>query len=422
MVVVVMKRSLKTTSLFLAFAMMISVCSCSAKPSRSGLVHRDYEKTEGKAGETEPVVTLTPVPTGTATPTPTTAAGNQDPSEISVFELMSLSEMCVGLVPDDAEAYLTAVLGISSYTVYDDGNTSAGTPTERFLRDLDRDIVVSGVPFKSIGIHMNDNGAVVDVDYTIRKTAIFATNEALDSESYYNLLYPDFCSAFGDPSDDYVSFWVDFDQSGLYGWKDGNYWVSLFWGVSCQSVKGNDQLVIGIEYDDPSGMTVNGGSTTRPAATSYTDMFSFMENAIGMDLNSAVDYFGNVFDADLGDPYDTTKGPDGSSTYTYNVAITFDGYSFDQIELDTKSDNTVYHIGFKNMTASGDKLHDYCVGLTEMTAYHLNVSPSLEYPLTDDNKMLEFYDFDLEDGRTVSIGAYYSDTFNYFWFNYETWG
>ena len=31
-------------------------------------------------------------------------------------------------------------------------------------------------------------------------------------------------------------------------------------------------------------------------------------------------------------------------------------------------------------------------------------------------------DFDLEDGRTVSIGAYYSDTFNYFWFNYETWG
>lgn len=421
---VVMKRSLKTASLFLAFAMIISVCSCSAKPSRSGLVHRDYEKTEGSAGETEPVVTLTPVPTGTATPTPTTAVSNgkQDPYEISVSELMSFSELCVGLSPDDAEAFLTAVLGISSYAVYDDGNTPAGTPTERFLRELDRDIVVSGVPFKSIGIHMNGNGAVVDVDYTIRENAIFAVNEAFDSESYYNMLYPDFSKAYGDPSDDYVSYWVDFDQSGLYGWKDGSYWVSLFWGMSCQSVKGNDQLVIGIEYDDPSNIMVNGGSTTRSAATSYNDVFTFMENAIGMDLNSAVDYFGNVFDVDLGAPSDTTKGTDGSSTYTYDVLITFDEYSFNEIELDTGSDNLVYHIGFINNVESGDMLHDYCVSLTEMTSDHLDESPTLEYPLSDDNSLLEFYDFNLEGGKVISVGAYYSDFYNSLWFTYEKLG
>ena len=420
-----MKRSIKTASLFLALAMMISVCSCSAKPTRSGLAHNDSVKVEKTGKETEPVATSTPVPTGTATPSPTTpvSSGKLDPFVISVSDLMYFSELCIGLGPDEAEELLTAVLGISSYTVCDDGSSSAGSPYERFLRDLDRDIVVSGVPFKSIGIHMNNNGAVVDVDYTIRETAIFESNEAFDSESYYNMLYPDICKAYGDPSDDYQSTWVSFDRSGMDGWKYGNYWISIFWGESCQSVKGNDQLVFGIECDNPSSVTINGGSASRPAVTSsFVDVYEFMENVIGMDIRSAENYFKETFGVDLSQPYDSTTDNTGISTYLYYINIAFDEFSFNDLEFDTKSDNTVYHVGFINNQESGDKLHDYCMELKDMTADYLDDDPTLEYPLNDDNNILEFYDFNVDIFNVISVGAYYSDYYNSLWFTYEKTG
>ena len=420
----VMKRNIKTASLFLALVMLFSVCSCSAKPSRSGLIHNDAQsKPERPFGmETEPLVTTAPDPTGTATPSPTdpVSTGKKDPIEMTVGDLMYLSELCVGLAPDQAEEYLTAVLDIASYTVTDNGNSSAGSPLERFLRDLDRDIVVNGVPFKSIGIHSNDNGVVVDVDYTVRETAIFATNEAFDSESYYNKLYPDLCAKYGDPSDEYVSSWVSFDKSGMNGWKDGRYWVSIFWGMGCQSVTGNDQLVMGIEYDDPGSLMFNGGSVTKPAATSFNDIYELMGNVVGLELGEAETFLNSAFGITLGKPSDSTTGDEtGISTYTYTVDITVDGYSFNEIELDTNKNNVVYHIGLINNKDSGDLLRDYCTELREKTADYLDAEPSFEYPLSEDNDIIEFYDYDFEGGLILTIGAYYTDYYSSLWITFE---
>ena len=91
--------------------------------------------------------------------------------------------------------------------------------------------------------------------------------------------------AFGDPSDDYSASWVDFDESGMNGWRYGDDgWVSIFWGVSCQGVKGNDQLVIAYEVDNPYNYVTSdpGSSGTVPTAsanarnTDISFFFSFI--------------------------------------------------------------------------------------------------------------------------------------------------
>ena len=422
-----MKRYTKLASLALALAMVFSLCACTAKPSSSGIVHNsEKSKPERPFGmETEPVITINPTPSVAPDPTTPTVSeptntGVGEPMELTVPDLMYISELSIGLPPDQATEFLTAVMGISDYTISDNGSASNGAPLERFLRDLNRDIVVDGVVFKSIGIHCNNNGVVVDVDYTIRETAIFATNEAFDSESYYNKLYPVFCASYGDPSDDYESSWVDFDKSGLYGWKYESYWISLFWGMGCQSVTGNDQLVMGIEYDDPGSLMFNGGSVTKPAATSFNDIYELMGNVVGLELGEAETFLNSAFGITLGKPSDSTTGDEtGISTYTYTVDITVDGYSFNEIELDTNKNNVVYHIGLINNKDSGDLLRDYCTELREKTADYLDAEPSFEYPLSEDNDIIEFYDYDFEGGLILTIGAYYTDYYSSLWITFE---
>ncbi len=418
-----MKKNKKVISLALALVMMISLCACDTKPSRSGIRHNDAQsKPEGTVSTmTDPVATTVPDPTDPTDTQPTDPSGTSavEPVEFTVSDIMYISELCIGLGPDQAEELLTAVLSITEYTAVDGGSTSGGAPGERFLRDIDRDIIIGGVPFKSIGIHCNPSGVVVDVDYTIREKGIFDGNEAFDSESAYNSLYPLFCGAYGDPSDDYSSTWVDFDKSGLYGWKYDQYWISLFWGMSCQSVKGNDQLVIGIEHEDPSNLLNGGGSTTRSVSSSYRDIYQLMENVIGMDLDAARNTVNTAFGIDIGKPSDTTGDGSGNETYTYDVDITVDDFHFNQIELDVNKDKTVYHIGFINNTDPGDKLHEDCMKIKDITAEHLDDDPTLEFPLDDDNQIIEFYDFVSGKGYVISAGAYYSDFYNSFWFTCE---
>lgn len=418
-----MKRPAKMASLALAAAMVFTMCACSAKPSRSGRIRNDEQsKPERQTGETVETVatpTISATPTNSPVPDPTGAVKGA-PVQMTVPDLMYVSELSVGLDPDQAEELLTAVLGITDYAVVDSGSASNGAPQERFLRNLDRDISVEGVIFKSIGIHTNSSGVVVDVDYTIRETAIFDTNEAFDSESYYNTLYPVFCDSYGDPSDDYQSTWVDFDKSGLYGWEDGDYWISLFWGMSCQSVKGNDQLVIGIEHSDRESVRNGGGSTTRPSATtSLEDVYGVMENCIGFDRGMTERYLENLFGIELGEPSDNFGEEKDRTIYTYDVDITMDGFHFNQIEIDVNSNFAVYHIGFINNVDDPDVLHENCLELRDMASDYLDMDPYLDYPLTDDNELLEFYDFQLGDGHVLSVGAYYAVVYNSLWLTYE---
>ena len=176
-----MKRLVKIASLALAFVMAFSMCSCTAKPSRSGIIQNDAQsKPERPFGqETEPVITpdpVTPQPTISATPTVTSVPVDvkKDPIELSVTDLMYISELCVGLTPDAALKFLTDVLGIDDYNKTDSEFGSSGMPMERDLMELNRYINVEGVIFKSIGIHSLDSGLVYSVDYSVRETPVLA--------------------------------------------------------------------------------------------------------------------------------------------------------------------------------------------------------------------------------------------------------
>ena len=91
---------------------------------------------------------------------------------MTLSDLMYISDLCIGITPDAATELLTAVLGIDKYQTYDDHYGSSGLPMERTLRDLNKDVVVNGVVFKSIGIYSNDSGIVLGIQYTVRKTVL----------------------------------------------------------------------------------------------------------------------------------------------------------------------------------------------------------------------------------------------------------
>ena len=421
-----MKRCVRALSLLLAFTLMASMCACTAKPSRSGIKHNDAQsKPEKVSGmETEPVPTETdpaqtkPVDTPTPTPADPTPAVNTEPLEMTVSDLMYISELCIGLPPVQATELLTAVLGISIFDAIDGDKGPSGVPLDRFLRNMNRDIVVEGISIKSIGMYTNIYGVVTDINFSARKTALLDSNEAFDSESYFDKLYPVFCDNYGDPDDEYSANWVDFDDSGLYGWDySDSCWAYVFWGMGCYSVTGNDQFVLGLEHKDPSSVT--GSTAAGTVDASFEDVYELMGSVTGLDLAESEIIVETAFGMDLVDPEKTTGSNDVGTVYTYNVDITIEGYSFDQIEFDANAGNIVYHIGFINSRGTGEELHDICIDFRDMASDYLEDDPYLEYPLTDDNEFIEFYDFDLGDGDVLSTGGYYTYSYSSFWFTYE---
>ena len=433
-----MGKRIKFLSVLLAGAMLISFCSCSRKPKGPGVLETDLpSKPERPYGETViPVPTETdptdptetdPAPTTTAT-TPT--VNNGGVYEMTVNDIMLISELCIGMPVDAATEFLITVYGITDYLASDSNIGDYGDPMERFLRNLDVDLVVEGVTFKSIGIHSTTDGFVKSVDYTMRKTAIFDTNEAFDSKGAYDTLYPEFVKAFGDPSDDYSASWVDFDESGMNGWRYGDdCWISIFWGVSCQGVKGNDQLVIGFDCDDPYNYAVTdpGPSTqgTVPTATRGGDydseisqVYDMMDGTMGLDKGMAQGVIQGYFGINLGTPNVRDGEYDGQKTYSYNANVTICGIDFNVIEISTNSWGAVYHISFINNIESGDAIHEYVLAMTE-EVNSIFGDPTMDYPLTDDNSTIEFYDHDLDPNIVVSVGGYYTPNYNSLWFSLD---
>ena len=284
-----MGKRIKFLSVLLAGAVLLSFCSCSRKHKGPGVIETDLPyKPERPYSET-----VYPVPTETEPTDPT----ETDPAPTTTATTPTVN---------NGGAYY----GITSYTASDSNYGDYGDPMERFLRDLNVDLVVEGVTFKSIGIHSTTDGYVGSVDYTMRKTAIFTSNEAFDSKGAYDTLYPEFVKAFGDPSDDYSSSWVDFDESGMNGWRYGDDgWI--FWGVSCQGVKGNDQLVIAYEVDNPYNYVTSdpGSSGTVPTATRGGDydseisqVYEMMDGTMGLDKGMAQGAIQGYFGINLGKP------------------------------------------------------------------------------------------------------------------------
>ncbi|MBO4265868.1 MAG: hypothetical protein J5910_01635 [Lachnospiraceae bacterium] len=423
-----MKKHIKIISLVLAFSMILAMCSCTSKPSSgSGVVHNDAQsKPEKPYGEiTDPLPTITDP--SDPTPVPTTPPNTNDVVDMTLSDLMYISDLCIGTTPDASTELLTAVLGIDKYQIEDSNYGSSGLPMERFLRDLSKDVSVNGVVFRSIGIYSNDSGLVSGVEYTVRETAIFDSNEAFDSELYYDTLYTVFYNNFGGPDNNYHASWVDFDKSGNYGWKyHDNCWVSMFWGVSCQSVKGNDQFVIGIECDDPANHGYGSGTTPVPTVdpedltdNSYEDVYDMMHSVVGLNIKTAESKVRDFFGVDIGKS-SVNEGESGISTaYTYNVNVMIEGVVFNSIELDVNMDGTVFYVGFFNTVASDELLQDYCAYFKEILDDFMG-DPDVEYPLDDDNTMIEFYDYYDGDQVYVAVGAYYSGLgFSSLWLTYS---
>ena len=432
-----MGKRIKFLSVLLAGPILISYCSCARKPKGPGVLEPDLpfkpEKPYGDIVDPDPTETEPTDPTETD-PAPTTTAttptvNNGGVKELTLDEIMLASELCIGLTVDEGTEFLATVFGIKKYTASDSNYGTYGDPMERFLRDLDVDLVVEGVTFKSIGIHSTTDGYVGSVDYTMRKTAIFDTNEAFDSKGAYDTLYPKFVKTYGDPSDDYSASWVDFDESGMNGWRhNDDAWISIFWGVSCQGVTGNDQLVIAYECDNPYLYVSSdpGNSGTVPTVTRGGDydseisqVYDMLEGLTGLDRSMAQSTIQSFFGVNLGTPSEREGEKDGQKTYSYyDAVITICGIDFNVVEISTNSWGAVYHISFINNMESGDTIHEYVLAMTE-EVNSIFGDPSIDYPLSADNSTIEFYDHDLAPNIVFSVGGYYSGSYNSLWFSLD---
>ena len=96
-----------------------------------------------------------------------------------------------------------------------------------------------------------------------------------------------------------------------------------------------------------------------------------------------------------------------------------EGVVFNQIELDVNMDGKVFYVGFFNSVDSDELLMDYCAYFKEILDDFMG-DPDMEYPLDDDNTMIEFYDYYVDGQVYVAIGAYYSGLgFSSLWLTYS---
>lgn len=421
-----MRKHIKLISAMLAIVMVFSFCACSKKNTGSGAVHNDAEsKPEYQGTIDTPVPTTTEPadPTNTVTTEPTDS-GDKTVVSYSVKDIMDISENCIGHEVTEVTNYLVNTFGLFSFELSDSNTNGNGTPQERYIRNMNVDIAVDGVIFKSIGIHALYDGTVHSIDYSVRETAIFTQNEAFDTESMYNTLYPQFCAYYGSPDDEYDSSWVEFDKNGQNGWRYYDCWISLFWGMGCQGVTGNDQLVIAIECDDPSNHvagntaspapTLDAGNTVSSLNVSLSDTYDLMMEITGKDTETAEDMLNDFFAFELGNPEVGVDDNSVAVSYVYNVEVMIEGYYFYKIELDFNEDK-IYYIGFTNDTDSSDILKECCSDFRKLMTDKFGV-PAMEYPLSEDNDLMEFYDYHAGSMKNASLGSYYSSFTSSVWF------
>ena len=143
-----------------------------------------------------------------------------------------------------------------------------------------------------------------------------------------------------------------------------------------------------------------------------------MERTTGLDRNMAASVIQNYFGVTLSNPTSRDGSEDGQIVYTYYANVTICGIDFNQIEISTNSWGAVFHVGFMNTKDSAATIHQNVLILVEEVNAILG-EPTIDYPLTPDNTVIEFYDHDLEPNIVVSVGGYYIDGYNSLWLYYD---
>lgn len=415
-----MKRYAKLISVVLIAAMLLTTVSCAKRRKGAERIQSDgYAKPEAglETDYTEPTETD---PTGTEPdlPTPTTAPANNGTTNKGAVELLSLAESVCGMKPEDAALALANALGIRDFTTVDSSDTDAGGPLHRYMRYLDKDIICEGIVFKSISLHMK-NGIVFSVDYSMRVESIFTQNEEFDSESANTTLTSVITGKYGQPIDGYTETWVDFKKSGITGWRDGDFIISMFWGKGCQGVDGNDQLVLGVENTGditakPTSAPSSGGSGNEAYTTEYLFIAGLL--FIGSNQNAAKMIIESSFNTTLGNPVSTDKSDTSPSytAYVYNCKIVVDGVEFDMVEIDVgDSTGAVYQVSFINSKEDSSKVTSY------QKTFADKLGTLYEKQLTDKSSGdTKIQVCELDSGMKIESGSKVDGSQKFFWISF----
>lgn len=415
-----MKRSTKLISVVLIAAMLLATVSCAKRRKGAERIQSDgYAKPEAgletdytEPTETDPTQTDPDLPTPSATPAANAGTYNSAP------ELLTLAESVCGMTPEDAASALTKALGIQAFKAVDSDDKDTGGALHRYLRYLDKDIVCDGIVFKSISLHMK-KGIVFSVDYCMRVEGVFTQNEELDSETANTTLTNVITRRYGQPIDGYTETWVDFNKSGITGWKDGDFIISMFWGKGCQGVDGNDQLVLGVEYTtnvtaNPTSAPSNGGTGDEAYTTEYLFIAGLL--FIGGNHSSTKMFIESSFATTLGNPVSTDKSTTSPSytAYTYDCNIVVDGVEFNKVEIDVcDSTGTVFQVSFINSKEDTNTLTSY------QKTFADKLGTLYEKPLTDKSSGdAKIQVIELDSGVKIESGSLVDGKNNSFWISF----
>ena len=415
-----MKRSIKLISVLLIAAMLLTTVSCAKRRKGAERIQSDgYAKQEAgletdytEPTETDPTETEPDRPTPSATPA--TGAGAYS----SAPELLALAESVCGMIPEDAAKALATALGIKSFMASDSDDCDSVGPLHSYMRHLDKDIICDGIAFKSISLHMK-KGIVYSVDYSMRIEGVFTQNEELDSENANAVLTRVINGKYGQPIDGYTETWIDCKKSGITGWKDGDFIISMFWGKGCQGVDGNDQLVLGVENTGditakPTSPPPSGGSGNEAYTIEYLIISGLI--FVGADHNTTKLFIETTFGITLGNPVSTDKPTTSPAytAYTYECKLVLEGIEFNKIEIDVSdSTNAVFQVSFINSKADENTLNSYQKTFAE------KIERLYGQPLTDNSSgNLKSKYCVLESGIKVEAGSLIDGTNDSCWISF----
>lgn len=253
----------------------------------------------------------------------------------SVADIIEMTEKCLGMQGDEARDYITGYFVLKDYREVDG---VAGGYRLINLYDLDKDIVIGGVTFKSISITLNIFREVNHVSYSVRKTEIHEENEEFDIKRPFDRLQTVISAYYGNTNPSAHLPTVYCSESLKAGWYDGNYEILLHAGKGVEEVEGNDLFNLGVYCGDPNaakdGPEPPSDVTVPPFESedvSFGEVYEMMQSLIGLEAEEAKDKAGEFFGIELS--LDSRSDNSMWISYLYAADMYIEGIRFTVLTL-----------------------------------------------------------------------------------------
>ena len=252
-----MKRRSKICTWILVLSMLFAACSCTKTESTKRDRDDDSDVTSSETEEQKQSETDVEKTIETSETEETTEAQESETSSeeayplgsgtLTMKETLDAAYTCLGMEPEQANAFLTASFGITGFNVTD----PTGDDSYWYeIADFDKEPTIEGFGIKRITLHISKGNKVYKIEFHSSRHGM--TTVEFADEKPPELGYPAieaseaFRSAltviYGEPA--------TFENPQVLDWYDGANTITVRWNIDANTIEGQNFITIQIKNSD----------------------------------------------------------------------------------------------------------------------------------------------------------------------------